>query len=264
MKRYKHKITGRIVGTHGDGYVAINLINENTLLPRWIIENTYDWEEIKEEPEVPKGIKAFIYSDGSIETWHERGIYFGYDYSLWVKANTGENKYGNPSIHTIFVNNIEWSVGEDFIFRGFKHKVTSFKWETSPCNHWMLMDGSSQYNPEYSEKIPDRKPIATLQGKNLFIGDKYYTVTDLFKINEFIINEPDGTWYYQFDEESRSFHSKELAEDYIKENKPVYPYEMVKYLMERAEDVYRQPKNIYALRNMNDAVKQLKTYKPTS
>ncbi len=156
--------------------------------------------------------------------------------------------------------------------RKFRHKPTgeiAEQWETNSDLFHITNTGCTMLRKLLESgndwiEIIERKPIATLQGKNLFIGDKYYTVTDLFKINEFIINEPDGTWYYQFDEESRSFHSKELAEDYIKENKPVYPYEMVKYLMERAEDVYRQPKNIYALRNMNDAVKQLKTYKPTS
>ncbi len=257
MKIYKNKNTGW--SYFKSGVTLYSISGTNGTIPASIAEfgNPKDWEifeEGKPEPEVPPGIVAFKWN-GEYNFEVFTGASLLESYYDFVKRHF---KYGH-TIKTIKDNKgVEWSVGEDFMFRGFKHKVTSFKWETSPCNHWMLMDGSSQYNPEYSEKIPERKPIVTLQGKDLYAGDVFYSVSDDWEI--YFSNV--GSQCTSFGEKykSRCYKSKELAEQYVRDNKPVYPAGLMDEVLAILEYYYYT--NQFN-QDVADTLNKVKAFKPT-
>lgn len=53
-KKFKHKITGFIAEKNSNGTNYILIENKQTpeQLPLWIVENSFDWEEIKEFPKI--------------------------------------------------------------------------------------------------------------------------------------------------------------------------------------------------------------------
>ena len=52
MKKYKHKITGNIAEeTTSEKNYKVS-VPKNFTIPKWIIEDSKDWEEVKEFPKI--------------------------------------------------------------------------------------------------------------------------------------------------------------------------------------------------------------------
>ena len=189
-------------------------------VPAEIVENgnTKDWEEIKKLI-IPPGIIAFIDRNGTIRKVNTS------DYSLWVH---GEFFLGSI-IHTISVNGAEWSVGDWYHHCDNRnHQIESFEWRGTT---W-------KFNTEEGLNTYMYKDIVL--GENIFKGKYRKHICQLPDENGKMVDmfEGDITWYVKLDWEiscwkmnnsynkdnlNRMFSTKEAAEKYVRDNKPVIP-----------------------------------------
>lgn len=97
MKKYKHKITGNIaIETSSEKNYKVSE-PRNFTVPKWIVENSCDWEEVKEKEYEILGVRTY---KGDIYTWEE------VSFDNWWKSKEHFLKYhleDNPksSIYTI-------------------------------------------------------------------------------------------------------------------------------------------------------------------
>lgn len=79
MKKYKHKKTGYIAEEKDTFYCLKNQGN----LPKWLVENSDDWEELVEEKDYE--ILSFYHNNKLFNKDHAKS---SKDYPYWSKENT--------------------------------------------------------------------------------------------------------------------------------------------------------------------------------
>ena len=102
----------------------------------------------------------------------------------------------------------------------------------------------------------NRKPVVTLQGKDLFAGDNYYHVMSNWDIRKGVVNQPDGRTSW-FETGPTLFHSLDLAEQYVHANKPVDPAPLVEDLIRSIEGC----STINGVYKIQEYAQKLKTFK---
>lgn len=208
MKKYKHKITGNTaVETHSEQNYRV----QNFTIPKWIVENSTDWEEI-EELNVSIGTKFNSLFNRDIWQIYEEKEYeilsfINYKNIFSIPANTiltkikdtksfnFQNIYDNEK--SILENN-KWSIysikrisdGEIFtIGDRIKNKITPSKWTDCIITKIDLIDN------KYQITIKQNLAIAA------YIIDKnFITVSPIFKTE-------DGVDIYEGDTAFLSFKS---------------------------------------------------------
>lgn len=92
MKKYRHKLTGRIV-IYYNPFFYMQTDARNILLPHWVIDNSSEWEEVPPEP-------IFTTEDG-MDIFEERTPVYAINTKTWVAVNmvrtpvvTDETSYG--------------------------------------------------------------------------------------------------------------------------------------------------------------------------
>lgn len=148
--------------------------------------------------------------------------------------------------------------------RRFKHKPTGIF--VTQDNHAPIWYRRDDHNPGYIienfivengsdwEEIQERKPVVTLQGKDLFNGDSYWFVDKKFNRSHVVLGEQP---YYN-NPFLVYFSTFELAEQYIIDNKPVYPAGPVDQVV-RLYNLYKEFPNVD--KAVEDAIQQLKKFK---
>lgn len=219
MRKFKHKPTGLVATENvNHGHYSFS----DTVLPLCIVTGS-DWEEIKEQI-VPPGIVAFEKNNGTTSTIIKN---IGNTYDYWVKKHLF---YCGDKIKTISQDNVGWSADEMVDCISGPFTIKSFEYHNSGWRAVLKENGYFARVVNLS-KIPERKPVVTLQGKDLFNGDSYWFVDKSFNRSHSIIAGGSSEAQYVNDENNKFFSSYELAEQYVEDNKPVYPAGLVEPLV---------------------------------
>jgi hypothetical protein len=111
MKQYKHIKTGKIVSKGKDAYFEVNSNNNPNWIPHWVVEDSCDWEPIKEQWELK--IKE-----------HNKEIYFrntvtGVEFHIgdYITIKDQNHSFGDGiRNHTISGFTFEWKNKKDSLF----------------------------------------------------------------------------------------------------------------------------------------------------
>jgi hypothetical protein len=209
--KYRHKPSGRIyekMPATGDYYTSMPASG----VPPEIVESGNDWELVEEPKPVPPGIISFINPKGScVGKLEDEGAL---DYKSWVKIY-----YGSWKVHSILVGRVIWTVGEKVLhFHKYEIVIKELRFTV---DEWFAIDENDHsFAVIHLSKLPKRTPIVTLAGVPIYEGDKFWYVTTYWGIDECSM-EPKQFKHMLKD---RSFSTKEIAEEFVRDNKPVVPY----------------------------------------
>jgi hypothetical protein len=254
MKKYKHIPTGRIYEkydnkSHPEGVYKCSGLSGCFLVEAKIVESGKDWEEIKptymnisevidtylktKQIKVPPGIVKFQYSNRYKNDGHQPL------YETWVRGWLKSD--GDwATIQTVKDDEeVEFSIGDRVVYKnGLSGGREIWKFEYKQGD-WNIFYRGGGYDYLHNlTKEPQRKPVATLQGKDLYVGDTYWFV-DKFSwathSNTISISykerwSPSDGYIY--------FATKELAEQYVKDNKPVYPAGLIEPLLDISNPIF--------------------------
>jgi hypothetical protein len=216
MKQFKHKKTGAEatqiqIGDYKSG---------NYIIPQTIIEDSSDWEEVKEKEYT---ILSFISPNGVIRNLTDNEEYVREDGKCPFSL---EKMLELDKIHSVRRQRDQ----EVFTLRDqMKALTTDSKNVTLFVEKIELIgDRIHLWGNNYSislmcaEKAPIRKPILiTEDGKEIYEGDNYSLFSVLTKAN-WQEGRRSIKHALEFSSEWKHFHTKEAREEYIKWNKPMY------------------------------------------
>lgn len=228
MRKFKHKITGNI---------AVETISEknykvsepkNFTVPKWIVENSNDWEEI-----VEKDYEILMYrSKINTDIYFDNPEYFSRLSSDWeiysirrksdgVEFKIGDKVYWNWQYSSQKYYTIDkFFIREDDNSVGFYTKESCrYYWVFSKIQHYKepILITEDDYECTLDDRVFGVLPKANWQTN--FYGNEGISVGNL-------VNSGDGNctkniaWLY--------FKTKENAEKYIYENKPEFSRKQVK------------------------------------
>jgi len=224
MKKYKHKKTGFIaeLASHGNDYNLVLDGEVQGMLPKWVVENSNDWEEVKSE--YPKILE---FSDGFNKYYKKSDgkftINLQYDYSeedllksktltitkiqtsetdIWTVGETVKNPFFNTPM--LKSENIR-------VERFILHPDTTF-------TVWLKSSITEALGSIAISKLEKAKPplFVTEDGVNIFEGDDYWVVHHDFTYSIFKGGNQPRMPALQL------FSTKKAAENYIGENKPKF------------------------------------------
>jgi hypothetical protein len=237
MRKFKYKKSNSIVS--GDSEKDYKL-ETGYLLPAWVVENSNDWEEIKEE--FPKIISFRRISDKMLYTLGRYDLYWGKEaitgYTLDTMITQGENT-SYTEIYQVAVSETEvFTLGDKvkhpftdgfdviskfIICKDPKKDVAIVIYSPDLIGKLVANVGNcfGNCNIEVSklEKAPEVL-FVTEDGEKLYEGlpVTLYKVTDKFGIvTDICYMNPE----YKFIS-GRTFYKEENAVQYIAENKPIY------------------------------------------
>jgi hypothetical protein len=256
-KKYKHKITGDIAIKSAESYF-IDTVKCTTNIPANIIENSNDWEEVKEFPKIisfrslypaEKGIILTYEGEKCIKTSnetyrpHSRVISFSVAlkdplceiYQVAI-SETEVYTLGDKVKHPFNGSN---SVISKFIICKDPRKdvVAAFNTQDSIGKLFAILDntfGIGNIKVCNLEKAPE--PLFLTEDKvEIYPGDISFGV----RLSDFMlipIAHKDTTFY--FPKGIKEFSTKELAEKYILENKPIYSKKQIRDIIELDGDEF--------------------------
>jgi hypothetical protein len=246
MRKFKHKNSNSIVS--GDSEKGYKL-ETDYWLPTWIVENSNDWEEIKEFPKI---ISFRRISDKMLYTLGWDDLYWGKEaivgHTLDTMITQSENK-GYTEIYQVAVSETEvFTLGDkvkDPFTDGFD-VVSKFIICKDPKKDVVI----SIYRPDLIGKLVanvgncfgncnievsklEKAPevlFVTEDGVEIFKGDKFYYIS---------IRNPNPVCHSGYAQEESAmntnykyFSTIEAAKKYIDENKPIYSKKQVREAIE--------------------------------
>jgi len=208
MIKFKHKETGKIAErvTQPLGYC---LKSESLFFPCWLIENSNDWEEVKEN-----GYEILEFSCDIVSVDLKRNENSGFG-----QYQVDENTLLNSSLHKIYsVKRLSdgeiFTIGdlvsrEDGLFKGVLNSINE-KFEASTSSEDLIGMG-------WLKKV--KQPLFTTEdGKDIYVGDKFWVVDK--KYGSYKTHETAGGHFTKFHEDRLRFSTRELAEEYVLMYKP--------------------------------------------
>lgn len=197
MKKFKHKITGNIATETNSGKNFKVTEPKSFTVPKWIIENSKEWEEV-----VEKEYEIIQY------------------YCKSTPSDDGEQIHYSEEIKTV----LRLSDGEVFTLKdkvkdptGQTFTITRFYLDAYD-NHLLAKDEAGRGHISITKIEKVKYPLFTTEdGVDIFKGDKYFQISNEFKWAECTTYDESN-----FGEELIIFSTKEASEKYIEENKPQY------------------------------------------
>lgn len=237
MRKFKHKQTGKIA-VFDSPPCFLTVENEGYSIPKFLIENSNDWEEIKEDKQekVPWLITAFkdVKSPNFIWELNKQG---SYECSLdqdagWFSLNEmlkGENTVQDGYSIIYKVKNSkgqEFTVGNKVRIENRESIIKKFVIFRDKYMYVLFNETDEHENINDLEKVKSAdkpKPILiTEDGVEIF--KSYFMVFALSKDGSFI--EKQDTAYnfiaFGYSDKYVSFSTKEAREEYIKQHKPKF------------------------------------------
>jgi len=217
MRKFKHKRTGKIAEYLAE---ADAFFIKSDCVPKWIVENSEDWEEVVEkEYEILSFVCDLEYVNVNL-TRNKDGFYGTHNVEEKVLINSGLHH-----IHSVkrLLDGEIFTIG-DLVDFGDKehHKITSFgDLKGDKNNFWAFYDNKNNYGCNLSCLKNIKQPLfVTEDGKEVFEGDKFwYPNTHVWDVN--IIEANANNYHYVVDvNKYKTFSTKDKAEEYILENKP--------------------------------------------
>ena len=226
MKKYKHKKTGFIaeLASHGNDYNVVLDGEIQGTFPKWAVENSNDWEEVKSE--YPKILE---FSDGFNKYYKKSDdgkftINLQYDYSehdLLKRTDLNITKIQTSE------NDI-WTIGDEVKYKGECHykpfKIDNFFYNEKE-GVFLARSTSFSLGEDVMEIIKTKHFLfRTEDGVDIFKGDTYYYCPSLKNLPHWddpliklaVANSSNDCENKNF----VFFGTKEAAEKYSDENKP--------------------------------------------
>lgn len=258
MRKFKHKITLNIAykNKNGCNYVLEDGTQFPETLPLWVVENSNDWEEVKEFPKIVSFRKMMEPSVGAIAKLHFNG-YYSTKSTTTDKFTLSDFLYGESSVEDGTFEIYQVAVSEEEVFTlGDKVKhpfndsfdvISKFIICNDPKRDvvWTLdrpdMIGKlvanvgnyfGNCNIEVSrlEKAPEVL-FVTEDGVEMLDGDKFYYIS--------ISLEHFSNCYSGYAQEGSAvntnykyFSTVEAAKKYFDDNKPIYSKKQIKEALE--------------------------------
>jgi hypothetical protein len=227
MKKFKHKKTGIIVNEDSHQYLGTCMS-----IPKEIVENSNDWEEIVEKDYEILSLKyGQIYYRGKNE--HNQICYYT---DLKDKHNSGfilEQTFENNLLPGVTIHSVRrlldgeiFQIGDTINIGGKNRVIEAFK--SVDNNLYIITDsGKDMWSHIENWKKAKQALFKTEDNIDIFEGDEFYTVfiekigsTEPFTLCKLIgnksIRRPFGAVL--------DFSTKEAAEEYILWNKPYLSY----------------------------------------
>jgi hypothetical protein len=245
MRKFKYKKSNSIVS--GDSEKDYKL-ETGYLLPAWVVENSNDWEEIKEE--FPKIISFRRISDKMLYTLGRYDLYWGKEaitgYTLDTMITQGENT-SYTEIYQVAVSETEvFTLGDKvkhpftdgfdviskfIICKDPKKDVVISIYRPDLIGKLVANVGNclGNCNIEVSrlEKAPEVLFI-TEDGVEKHVNEDFYYIGDAWNLCiTKCLYKGDGD-FSRF----KTFHNREAAKQYISENKPIYSKKQVREAIE--------------------------------
>jgi hypothetical protein len=228
MRKFKHKITG---------YIATETSSEknykvsepkNFTIPKWIVENSNDWEEVKEYPKivsfrVKNTTKRIRYinkygmfpsapkeeaPDSRCNEFSEKSLLEDALYEIYQVAVSETEVFTLGDKVEIIMNRPKYS----------KSTIDRFELETNGCISVRVSEYCSVSLHDI-KKAPEVL-FVTEDGIEIFKGDKFYYIS---------IRNPNPVCHSGYAQEESAmntnykyFSTIEAAKKYIDENKPIY------------------------------------------
>ena len=232
MRKFKHKITGYIATeTNSEKNYKVSE-PKNFTIPKWIVEDSVDWEEIKEE--FPK-IISFRRTDASkyVINLTGRDNYNGWSLNGMLHAGECVDS-GDFEIYQVAVSETEiFTLGEKIYAPGTSYKGILKEFRVIGNNEFKIGIGIGDLANIYIDMCSIKKykePLfITEEGAGVNEGDVVYKVMKgtFCKTSEVYSNQNTNNfcWY---------FASSGAADQYIDENKPIYSKNQIKEAIENS------------------------------
>ena len=235
MRKFKHKNSNSIVS--GDSEKGYRL-ETGYYLPTWIVENSNDWEEIKEFPKI---ISFRRISDKMLYTLGRYDLYWGKEvirgYTLDTMITQGENT-SYTEIYQVAVSKTEvFTLGDTVIIDecSASYNKGIIKYFKVAADGHIRVEVSNGCSVGIQRIKKALEPLfVTEDKKELYLDDIFYTTNTKYsgetwfptivKIDEFF-----NKHIYR-----NSFSTVELCRKYIDENKPIYSKKQVKEALEES------------------------------
>ena len=201
MKKYKHKLTGNIaVETNSENNYKISEPRHFTI-PKWVIENSSDWEEIVEKE---YEINGRMFSTGMSLRGKQYQI-------ISIKRLSDGEVFSIYDNVTMF----DWNAKDCFIEEFIEHTNGKLgiviKQQDTTSIYFNGLDSL--------QKVKRKLLFTTIDNVKIYEGDKYFSVCKKY----WIVLEPENTSkinYETYHKNNYNFSTKEKAEEYILTNKP--------------------------------------------
>jgi hypothetical protein len=235
MRKFKHIKSNRIatLSSHGNDYNITNNGEIEGYFPKWVVEDSNDWKEVKEYPKI---VSFRNTTNGVIFHICEDGFYTSY--SPGCKIGTFNKEYflkeSHFEIYQVAVSETEvFTLGDkvEIIMNRPKYSkstISRFKLEANGCISVRVSEYCSVSLHDI-RKTPEVL-FVTEDGIEIFNGDKFYYIS---------IREPNPACYSGYAQEGSAmntnykyFSTVEAAKKYIDENKPIYSKKQVREAIE--------------------------------
>lgn len=204
MRKFKHKITKdvAIMKSNNSSFYTYDGMDIHAR----IVENSNDWEEVTEEKEYE--ITAYQHGCGKIypvtsdHSFNYNNVY----YRIYSIKRLSDGEVFTIGDRTENLNNFYDGDNKDH------GKIHSIRLEDGKITVGILHSGGFFLNTVIKAKQP---LFTTEDGKKIFKGDQSYFVT-----TSFYLHGP-STYHGGGEHSGKYFSTREAAEEYIIENKPV-------------------------------------------
>jgi hypothetical protein len=261
MKKYKHIKRGCIAELAGhkiDYNITLNGEIAGTL-PKWVIEDSADWFEVKDAyPKIVavknKYVGHIIWFDGETPIKRDDNLSLTTTSSLQICLENGVIIYQVAvSEDVVFTigdkvtwphNNLDvlpFCTISEFVFEDEKLKIV----------YTELPKSRHGFYPDLHHYVVKTPLFVTEDGKEIFEGNEFFRV--FLKNLELYESKTIATKEYNFKFMSncaKHFSTKQLAEKYIEQNKPKFSIKDVEDALECKEDYMVKNMGIYAPVNM--------------
>ena len=235
IRKFKHKITGNIATeTNSEKNYKVSE-PKNFTIPKWIIEDSGDWEEVKEFPKIVS-FRAINVNKTVIKIATD-GYFNNYSLDSMLHID-GCVDSGHFEIYQVAVSETEvFTLGDKVSVYGNSNKwvIKSFEISDKEPIKVKVVD---VYNWELRADIGSikkyKEPIlVTDDNVEIFEGDEYFSV----RLDTLEILKSNENWVSSL-KLIKYFSTKKAAEQFISENKPIYSKKQVKEALECAVHEY--------------------------
>lgn len=222
MRKFKHKKTGSVAEQrqqqNSSDYKYIVKSEKYDLLPKYLVENSSDWEEIEDKEYEILTITAD--ERNVLEKPLENILPYEGDGSLW----------GYWQIHSVkrLSDNSVFQLGDRV--KGIGFPITKIPLNKEGCVVPYLECGNQGVSLFYAQKV---KPVFFTEDRvEIYEGDEYWFVDSSF--NAYWNESIEGQEKFRI---NKYFSTKEAAQEYIDQNKPKYSLNDIKKVFEVSNGV---------------------------
>lgn len=245
IRKFKHKITGYIATeTNSEKNYKVSE-PKNFTIPKWIIEDSEDWEEIKEFPKIISYRAKYIGPDVPHHFKHiresalecHRYAYFTEDKKYRYQDDP---YYTDFEIYQVAVSESEvFTLGEKIYAPGTSYKGVLNEFKVIGGNEFKIGIGIGDYANIYIDMCSIKKykePIlVTDDNVEIFEGDEYWCIyySTMIRGPWKLIKEKCPKFPFSIMTHTlATFKSEELAKKYLEENEPIYSKKQVREAFE--------------------------------